>query len=224
MTWYGGEKRKGGQYRCQPEEEIIALLFLHVFLSLSPPSLSLCGPNLVWCQTSRLADREEERGNKREEERILSLLSLPLSLLPLSLSLLGANNYSFLCHQLEQSTPLSQSLSPCICVHAWAFAAFLTIIRSTQADSRSVGTSVGRYVGRCSRVPACVQTHGNENNTHSKFNKSSYMCVALYIHEHTSSQEPWGFRWISFFVIYKSSTHTHTGTYDYRHVNMVKNA
>lgn len=174
----------------------------------------------------RPPDLQIERKKEATRERKKGFYHSFLFLSPFSpsLSLLGANNYSFLCHQLEQSTPLSQSLSPCICVHAWAFAAFLTIIRSTQADSRSVGTSVGRYVGRCSRVPACVQTHGNENNTHSKSNKSSYMCVALYIHEHTSSQEPWGFRWISFFVIYKSSTHTHTGTYDYRHVNMVKNA
>lgn len=174
----------------------------------------------------RPPDLQIERKKEATRERKKGFYHSFLFLSPFSpsLSLLGANNYSFLCHQLEQSTPLSQSVSPCICVHAWAFAAFLTIIRSTQADSRSVGTSVGRYVGRCSRVPACVQTHGNENNTHSKSNKSTYMCVALYIHEHTSSQEPWGFRWISFFVICKSSTHTHTGTYDYRHVNMVKNA
>lgn len=163
----------------------------------------------------RPPDLQIERKKEATRERKKGFYHSFLFLSPFSpsLSLLGANNYSFLCHQLEQSTPLSQSLSPCICVHAWAFAAFLTIIRSTQADSRSVGTSVGRYVGRCSRVPACVQTHGNENNTYSKSNKSTYMCVALYIHEHTSSQEPWGFRWISFFVICKSSTHTHTHGY-----------
>lgn len=208
MTWYGGEKRKGGQYRCQPEEEIIALLFLHVFLSLSPPSLSLCGPNLVWCQTSRLADREEERGNKREEERILSLLSLPLSLLPLSLSLLGANNYSFLCHQLEQSTPLSQSLSPCICVHAWAFAAFLTIIRSTQADSRSLARSVGTSgaAAECQRV--CRHMVMRTTPIPNLINQ--LICVLHFIfmniHRLKSREDLGGYH----FLWYVRAAHTHT--------------
>lgn len=51
------------------------------------------------------------------EDRILSLFYPPP---PLS----GTDNYSFLCHQLEQSTPLSLSLSPCICVYVRAFAGF----------------------------------------------------------------------------------------------------
>lgn len=146
MTW---KKRKRGQYRCQPEEEIIALLFLLVLLSLSllrlsctlcpilscvrPPDLVMQierkrGRNEAVKETRKKSEREGKRKMRKKGTgfyhsfiRLPSLFSFPLSPSP---SLSGTNNYSFLCHQLEQSTPLSLSLSPSICVYARAFAGF----------------------------------------------------------------------------------------------------
>lgn len=125
-----------------------------------------------------------------------------------SLSLLGANNYSFLCHQLEQSTPLSQSLSPCICVHAWAFAAFLTIIRSTQADSRSLGHSVGTSgaAAECQRV--CRHMVMRTTPIPNLINQ--LICVLHFIfmniHRLKSREDLGGYH----FLWYVRAAHTHT--------------
>lgn len=174
----------------------------------------------------RPPDLQIERKKEATRERKKGFYHSFLFLSPFSpsLSLLGANNYSFLCHQLEQSTPLSQSLSPCICVHAWAFAAFLTIIRSTQADSRSLGTSVGRSgaAAECQRV--CRHMVMRTTPIPNLINQ--LICVLHFIfmniHRLKSREDLGGYHFL--WYVRAAHTHTHTGTYDYRHVNMVKNA
>lgn len=99
------KKETVGQYRCQPEEEIIALFFLLVFLSL-PCSLCLIlsgvrPPDFV-AQTERKRKKWDSEGNKEKKggragtrklrkggQDSTTLLSPrpPLASLPLSLSL-----------------------------------------------------------------------------------------------------------------------------------------
>lgn len=129
VTWGGGGEES---WIDVSQKEIIALLFLFIFLSLthSSGSCSLCPilsgvrpPDLVTL-TERSKTWGGENDKRRQEvgweERKKKLGSttplFPPSLsFPLRLTLTGTNNYSFLCHRLKQSTPLSRLLSSCIC-------------------------------------------------------------------------------------------------------------
>lgn len=166
-----GEKRKRGKYRCQPEEEIIALLFLLVLPSLRPPSLLLPVPNLVWCQTTGLgnADREEEGETRRREKqerseregkrkmrkggRILPLFyPLAITLFFPSLSLSRVLIITRFCvTSLNKALPcLSHFLPASVCMRAPLQG--LTIIRSRETDAHTLGMLGDGAQCRCLQI------------------------------------------------------------------------
>lgn len=166
MTW--GKKMKWGQYRCQPEEEIIALLFLLILPFLSPVCLScsLC-PILSGVRPPDLV-MQTEIAQKKEEEEIRELRKgkmgfyhsfLPPPTLRLSRVLIITR---FCVTSLNKALPcLFRFLPASVCLGLPLQG--LTIIRSTDTQTHSL--RIGMLGDRTQRQCACKFKDSLENNT-----------------------------------------------------------
>lgn len=150
-------------------------------------------------------ERGKERWGKRDSGFYHSFIPSTTTLLFSFLSLSGTNNYSFLCHQLEQSTPLSLSLSLCICVCTPLQG--LTIIRSTETDTHLVCLGSRGTLQVSANTGTVMTTNTPATLKQPMLHWDKVLCVLLYSHEHTLPQEHWGFRWFSFHL---STMCTHT--------------